>query len=128
MNIARTTCIPVSAILLFGLATTANAQQQPVAPSAQDQQAMRTMAAGPAHSGPGNAGMSAQMTTKHNQRLQTQVTTQSAQLLALAHKLNVDLDRSSANELSLAVVRDAAKIEKLAKSIQKNAHDIRKEK
>ena len=115
-------------VLVFSLCTFARAQQQYTPPNAQDQGVMPAMAAGSGQTKPGGAGVSATMTAEHKQGLQNQVTTQSAQLLALAHKLNVDLDKSNANELSVAVVKDAAEIEKLAKSIRKNARDIRKKK
>ena len=123
MKTSRAVCFALFCMLFFGLGTAARAQQQQPSP---DSEPLRQMTDRPANSGPNRAGMSEEMTVAHSQRLQNTVTTQSAQLLALAHKLNADLDNSNANELSVAVVKDAAEIEKLAKSIRKNAHDLHK--
>lgn len=123
MNTSRAVCFALFCMLFLGLGTAAMAQQQAPRP---DNEPMRQMTDRLAYSGPNRAGVSQETTATHSQRLPNEVTTQSAQLLALAHKLNADLDKSNANELSVAVVKDAAEIEKLAKSIRKNAHDLHK--
>ena len=46
----------------------------------------------------------------------TQLAADSAQILELARQLKVDVDKSNKNQLSLAVVKNAGKIEKLAHS------------
>lgn len=43
---------------------------------------------------------------------------QAAQLLALAQKLNANVAKSSANQLSVPAINEAEEIEKLAKSIK----------
>lgn len=123
MNTSRAACFALFYMLLFGLGATARAQQTSPPP--------RGIAGLHKNSFPSSMGgsiaetnMSATMTAEHGKRLQNEVTTQSAHLLALAHKLNADLDKSNSSELSVAVVKDAAEIEKLAKSIRKNARDL----
>ena len=128
MKKTRALCCSLFCMLVVGLCTVAEAQQQYTPPTAQQQGITQDMATRASHTSAGSASTSTTNTAGKKPSLQNQVTTQSAQLLALAHKLNVDLDKSNANELSVAVVKDAAEIEKLAKSIRKNARDMRKHK
>ena len=124
MNGARASYLSLFSVLFFSLGTVAGAQQ--AAPSAQDQHIMREMAGAPDHSGKSTNGASEQTALEHKEKLQKKVTTQSAQLLALAQKLNADVAKSNANQLSVSVVKEATEIEKLAKSIKKKAHNERK--
>jgi hypothetical protein len=56
----------------------------------------------------------AEPTAEHEQN----IVSDSAHLLALAQKLNAEVARSNKNELSVSVVKEAAEVEKLAKSIK----------
>ena len=58
-------------------------------------------------------------------KLQQQVVTQSARLLVLAQQLNTDATASSAHLLPASAVKEAAQIEKLAKSIKEKTLNAR---
>ena len=62
--------------------------------------------------------MAEQMALARNAQRQKQIVSESAHLLDLAQKLNTDVAKSSKNELSVSVVKEAEQIEKLAKSIK----------
>lgn len=58
------------------------------------------------------------MALKRDNARQKQIVADSARLLKLAKQLNADVAKSDVNTLSIPVVKDAAEIEKLAKTIK----------
>ena len=68
--------------------------------------------------GPFARHMAERMAKERNKERQKQIVTESAQLLALAQKLNTDIAESTRDQLSISVIKEAVKIEKLAKSIK----------
>lgn len=91
-----------------------------------DQQAMQEMTQdAPPIAGSRTDGAREKLATERSQRRQMKIASESTQLLALAQKLNADLARSSPNQLSVSVVKEAAEIEKLAKSIKTKVRDGR---
>ena len=67
--------------------------------------------------------MTEQMALKRNAERQKQIVADTAKLLDLAQKLNADVSKSDKNMLSLAVIKEADEIEKLAKSIKEKMRD-----
>lgn len=64
------------------------------------------------------AQMTERMARERNADRQKEIVADTARLLKLAQQLNVDVSKSNKNTLSLAVVKDAGEIEKLAKEIK----------
>jgi hypothetical protein len=62
--------------------------------------------------------MAEKMAIERNKQRQEKIVSDSAKLLALAQKLNSDVAKSNKDQLSVAVVKEAEEIEKLAKSIK----------
>ncbi|MGH9588353.1 MAG: hypothetical protein ACRD3F_15490 [Acidobacteriaceae bacterium] len=62
--------------------------------------------------------MTERMAKDRNTERQKKIVSDTAKLLAMAKKLNDEVSQSSKNELSIDVVKQAAQIEKLAKSIK----------
>jgi hypothetical protein len=67
--------------------------------------------------------MSAQMALRRNAQRQQQIVADTARLLQLAQKLNDEVSKSSKDELSVSVVKEADEIEKLAKAIKGKMRD-----
>jgi hypothetical protein len=67
--------------------------------------------------------MTAQMVLKRNAERQQQIVADSAHLLQLAQKLNDEVAKSTKDQLSVSVVKEAEEIEKLAKSIKDKMRD-----
>jgi hypothetical protein len=67
--------------------------------------------------------MSAQMALRRNAQRQQQIVADTTRLLQLAQKLNDEVSKSSKDELSVSVVKEAEEIEKLAKSIKGKMRD-----
>lgn len=67
--------------------------------------------------------MTEHMAKQRNTERQKKIVDDTAKLLAMAQKLNDEVSHSSKNELSVAVVQQAAEIEKLAKSIKDKMRD-----
>lgn len=63
------------------------------------------------------------MARQRNTERQKKIVADTAKLLAMAQKLNDEVSHSSKNQLSIAVVQQAAEIEKLAKSIKEKMRD-----
>lgn len=74
-------------------------------------------------SDPGMRRMTEAMAVKRNNLRQQQIVSDTAHLLELAQKLNDQVSKSSKNELSVSVVKEADEIEKLAKSIKEKMRD-----
>ena len=72
----------------------------------------------PPGSDPLMGSLNEQMAVERNIARQRTIVGQSDQLLTLARKLKANVAKSSSDELSVAVVNEAAEIEKLAKSIK----------
>lgn len=114
-------CVPsFFAFLLLlaasGAAHTARAQQ--MQPAYIPPSLPATTGSAPPGSDPVMRSMDEKMAIERNNERQRKIVTESEQLLALAKKLNTDVGKSNQNELSVAVVKEAAEIEKLAKSIK----------
>jgi hypothetical protein len=135
MNPTRAIRFSLFGTLFFTLGVAATAQQcnRPAPPGqyanaqavqrhtplrADDQQTINEMARGTYGSASGSPGMKEKMAAERREALQQKVTSQSAKLLTLAQKLNADAVASNKDQLSVAVVKEASEIEKLAKSIQ----------
>lgn len=67
--------------------------------------------------------MSAQMALRRNAQRQQQIVADTARLLQLAQKLNDEVSKSSKDELSVSVIKEAEEIEKLAKTIKDKMRD-----
>lgn len=67
--------------------------------------------------------MMERMALKRDNARQKQIVTDSAKLLKLAKQLNADVAKSNVNTLSVPVVKEAAEIEKLAKTIKERMSD-----
>ncbi|HUY82272.1 MAG TPA: hypothetical protein VMU92_11165 [Acidobacteriaceae bacterium] len=121
MTTTRAVISSSTLILLLVLVSSAlpAAHAQQVAPNMPPQ---RTVVPTMTQTVPDNDVLSRRMNEKmaiaRNNERQKAIISQSAQLLALAKKLNADASRSNANQLSVTVVKEAAEIEKLAKSIK----------
>jgi hypothetical protein len=63
------------------------------------------------------------MAIERNIDRQKQIVNDTARLLQLAQQLNADVSKSDKNTLSVAVVKKAEEIEKLAKSIKQKMRD-----
>ena len=142
MNTARTSHISLFALLLFALCTGTAAQQcvRPAPPGQylntpprqqsmpvrnSDQETMDKMARGTYGRATGMPSKKEDLAIERRYQVQQQIVAQSAQLLILARQLNADASASGENQLSASAVKEAAKIEKLAKSIKNktmNAH------
>ena len=68
--------------------------------------------------GPFGRQMAERMARERRNELQKQMVTESTQLLVLAQKLNAELATSTRVQLSVSAIKEAQKIEKLAKSIK----------
>ena len=118
MNLARALTLSSTLLLLFfalSYAPCAHAQQRPsyIPPSLPN----ATSNGAPIPS-PLERQMMKKMAVERNKSRQKQLLAESAQLLALAQKLNSDLAKSTQDQLSVSVVKEADKIAKLAKSIK----------
>lgn len=67
--------------------------------------------------------MTEQMAMRRNTQRQQQIVSDTAHLLDLAQKLNDEVSKSTKDELSVSVVKEADEIEKLAKSIKGKMRD-----
>lgn len=67
--------------------------------------------------------MTAQVAKSRNALRQQQLVSDTAKLLELANELKTEVDKSDKNTLSLAVVKKAEEIEKLAKSVRDRMRD-----
>jgi hypothetical protein len=121
MTTTRTFTLSLFSLLFLALCAAPAAHAQAMPPPAQDQQAIRSMASAPSQSDQDSPETKARMAAERGENLQKKVDAQSAQLLALAQKLKADVAKSNEDQLSVAVVKEAEEIEKLAKSIKKNA-------
>ncbi|HTW48849.1 MAG TPA: hypothetical protein VMD92_12925 [Acidobacteriaceae bacterium] len=77
----------------------------------------------PAPSDPNQAHMLRTMEKERNTLRQQQIVDETNQLLDLAKQLKAAVDKSSKDQLSLAVVNTAAEIEKLAKNVKDKMRD-----
>lgn len=135
MTTTRPIHLAFLAILVLALSAGAAAQQctRPAPPgthpawnagalnharAGDQQQTMNNMDRGTYGSAPNLPGKTDVLALKRRQLLQQKVVSQSSQILVLAQQLNAYAAESSANQLSVVVVRDAAKIQKLARSIK----------
>jgi hypothetical protein len=67
--------------------------------------------------------MAGQLAKSRNNQRQQQLVTDTAKLLALATELKSEVEKSNKDTLSLAVVKKAEEIEKLAKSVKEKMRD-----
>jgi hypothetical protein len=67
--------------------------------------------------------MAGQLAKSRNNQRQQQLVTDTAKLLALATELKAEVEKSNKDTLSLAVVKKAEEIEKLAKSVKEKMRD-----
>jgi hypothetical protein len=67
--------------------------------------------------------MAAQLAKSRNAQRQQQLVSDTAKLLELANELKTEVDKSGKDTLSLAVVKKAEEIEKLAKSVRDKMRD-----
>ena len=135
MTRTRPIYLVLLAILVLTLCTGATAQQctRPAPPGAHpswnavrlnraragdQQQTMRDMNRGTYGHAPELPGKKTDLALRRRQQIQQKVVSQSARLLLLAQQLNTDAATSSTNQISVAVVKEATKIEKLARSIE----------
>jgi hypothetical protein len=118
MTIAGTRISPFFFLLpiAFCAALLAHAQQAP--PSIPPQQAVPSVTGIPPGSDPLMGDINEKMAIKRNNQRQKKIVSESTELLSLAQKLNADVARSNKDQLSVAVVKEADAIEKLAKSIK----------
>lgn len=111
--------LPFGLLLLLAFCMTPSACAQQSAPNILPPSAAPSAPGNlPPGSDPLMGGLNERMAIERNHQRQQKIVRQSAQLLALAQKLKADVDKSSPNQLSVAVVKEAAEIEKLAKSIK----------
>lgn len=109
-------------LLSLCLLPTAHAQQtNPVPPLQVPVRALGNNT--PPGSDPLLRSMNEKMALERNAQRQKTIVSQSDELLALARKLKADVAKSNKDELSVSVVREAAEIEKLAKSIKNKMRD-----
>ena len=117
------------AALIFGLCGVAGAATTPsdslntapgtlIRPPSSDLESMQSAANGRYGHPHGASDMRRAMAIERRKDLHKKVASQSAQLLILVKKLNAEVAKSNANQLSVSVVKEAEEIEKLAKSIQ----------
>lgn len=113
--------IPFSSgiFLLLALCLTPAARAQQSSPNILPSSPIRSMHSNvPPGSDPLMGSLNEQMAVERNIARQRTIVGQSDQLLTLARKLKANVAKSSSDELSVAVVNEAAEIEKLAKSIK----------
>jgi type VI protein secretion system component VasF len=67
--------------------------------------------------------MAAAQATKRNTQRQQQLVDDTAKLLTLAQQLKEEVDKSTKDTLSIAVVKKAEEIEKLAKSVKEKMRE-----
>ncbi|MBB6143394.1 hypothetical protein HNQ77_001338 [Silvibacterium bohemicum] len=67
--------------------------------------------------------MATQLAKSRNAQRQQQLVSDTAKLLELANELKTEVDKSGKDTLSLAVVKKAEEIEKLAKSVRDKMRD-----
>lgn len=104
-------------LLALYLATAAHAQQS--SPNILPSSPIASMHSNvPPGSDPLMGSLNEQMAVERNFARQRTIVDQSAQLLLLAGRLKDDVAKSTSDELSVSVIKDAAQIEKLAKSIK----------
>jgi hypothetical protein len=115
--------LPVLVFLLLCLPAAAHAQQsegstgtRPVVPGVSPDNNSNG-------SDPSLRRMTEQMAMRRNTQRQQQIVSDSAHLLDLAQKLNDEVTKSTKDELSVSVVKEADEIEKLAKSIKDKMRD-----
>lgn len=119
-RLARTTALAVIALLIVLAAPSALAQQANPAPTRPSIPGMIPMGGNGQLQDPSMHRMLERMARERNDARQKQIVADSARLLKLAKQLNADVAKSNKNTLSVTVVKEAAQIEKLAKSIKEN--------
>jgi hypothetical protein len=117
------------AILAFSFAAAsfaAQAQQFPLQPGAAAHPVLpgsSQTATGSSEDDPLARHMSAQLAKTRNSQRQQQLVADTAKLLELATDLKAEVDKSNKDTLSLAVVKKAEEIEKLAKTVKEKMRD-----
>lgn len=106
----------VFALALGLVIPAASAQQTPINNSPPP--TIPGLSPNPAQPDSSEARMAEKMARQRNNERQKQIVDDSAHLLKLAQQLNADVSKSNKYTLSLPVVKEAAEIEKLAKTIK----------
>ena len=116
--------LPVLIFLLFCLPAAAHAQLSPDNPI-HTPPVVPGVSPNSSNNGsdPSMRRMTEQMAMRRNTQRQQQIVSDSAHLLDLAQRLNDEVNKSTKDELSLSVVKEADEIEKLAKSIKEKMRD-----
>ena len=109
---------PLCTLLLLVVSVTPCAQAQRKSSPNQQRQALYLITHVPPSPAPVMPQMNANKPVALNTAWQTKIESQSAQLLALAQELNSEVSHSNHDQISVAAVKDAEEIEKLAKSIE----------
>ena len=111
--------VPFGLLLLLSLCLLPAAHAQQSSQNILPSNPIRSMHSNvPPGSDPLMGSLNEEMAVERNIARQRTIVGQSDQLLALAIKLKTDVAKSNSDELSVAVVKEAAEIEKLAKSIK----------
>lgn len=100
------------------LAPAAPAQQTPPTTTVPTDRGMPGLSPNPRQPDGTMAHMAERMARQRNTDRQKEIVADTARLLKLAQQLNVDVSKSNKDTLSLAVVKEANEIEKLAKTIK----------
>ncbi len=106
---------PVSAQFMQQLPNQPTTTQHPVVPGGASQPDK--------DSDPMAQHMAAELAKTRNKQRQQQLVSDTAKLLDLATQLKDEVDKSNKDTLSLAVVKKAEEIEKLAKSVKEKMRD-----
>lgn len=101
--------------------TTATDPMAPVSPSLPS--VGPTPFGNPSHPDPEQTRMIKEMSRQRNAIRQKEIVADTDQLLDLARQLKDAVDKSSKDQLSLAVVNEASEIEKLAKIVKEKMRD-----
>lgn len=115
--------LPVLVFLLLCLPAGAHAQMSPDNPIHTPPVVPGVSPGNSNGSDPSMRHMTEQMAMRRNTQRQQQIVSDTAHLLDLAQKLNDEVSKSTKDELSVSVVKEADEIEKLAKSIKGKMRD-----
>lgn len=111
-------------VLMLGNMVTVGAQQTPPAPRLPPMPGASSPAGSPVDENDAEARrMAMQQSARRNDLRQQQIVSDTAKLLTLAQQLKDAVDKSNKDMLSIAVVKKAEEIEKLAKSVKEKMRE-----
>jgi type VI protein secretion system component VasF len=106
-------------LLIIGSLSAVSAQQSPVPPRVSTMPGPISPRTSPGDDNdPEASKMAVEQSMKRNSLRQQEIVDDTAKLLSLAQQLKTEVDKSNKDMLSIAVVKKAEEIEKLAKSVK----------